>query len=51
MIELFMGSNWRRKPGSPHVYPSVARTTHGARTRPCDVRTSPADRLTAGVCS
>ena len=51
MMELFSGNRLRRRPGSRVVYPSVARTTQGARTAPCAVCTNPGDTASAGVCS
>ena len=42
IIELFIGSHRRRRPGSRAVNPSVARSTTGAVTVPCGVVALPA---------
>lgn len=38
---MFIGSQWRRNPGSPAVKPSVARRTYRARTVPDEVTARP----------
>ena len=51
IIELFIGSQRRRSPGSRAVNPSVARSTTGAVTVPCGVVALPASIAVTGVCS
>ena len=51
IIELFIGSQRRRRPGSAAVKPSVARSTIGALTAPMGVVTRPASILVTGDIS
>ena len=51
IIELFIGSQRRRRPGSAAVNPSVARSTIGAVTVPCGVLARPAVIAVTGDCS
>ena len=51
IIELFIGSQRRRRPGSLAVKPSVARSTIGAVTVPCGVVALPWLIAVTGDCS
>ena len=48
IIELFIGSQRRRSPGSPAVKPSVARSTIGALTVPSGRDARPGSISVAG---
>src|SRR5690606_6839282 len=50
-INEYSGASSLPWPGSADVYPSVARTTTGARTVPAAVSTVPGRRFSAGVCT
>ncbi len=51
IIELFIGSQRRRSPGSRAVKPSVARSTIGALTVPSGVTARPASIAVTGEFS